>query len=107
MAISNLISTEFDGKRDLSGIGGVETGGDAAEFLLLGANSVQARHFSTARLKTSKQQRDVLWCKVLRLERTNLSEGQNVTFSYIAHRILLAILSLIKAFLPFPFLSAF
>lgn len=41
MAISNLIATEFDGKRDLSGIGGVETGADAAEFLLLGANSVQ------------------------------------------------------------------
>ena len=41
MAISTLIAQEFEGKRDLSGIGGVETGGDAAEFLLLGANSVQ------------------------------------------------------------------
>lgn len=41
MAISNLIEREFGGTRDLSGIGGVETGGDAAEFLLLGANSVQ------------------------------------------------------------------
>ncbi len=41
MSISNLIAKEFDGKRDLSGIGGVETGNDAAEFLLLGANSVQ------------------------------------------------------------------
>lgn len=41
MSISNLIEHEFGGKRDLSGIGGVETGGDAAEFLLLGANSVQ------------------------------------------------------------------
>ena len=28
-------------RRDLSGLGGVETGRDAAEFLLLGANSVQ------------------------------------------------------------------
>ena len=41
MAISNLIAKEFDGQKDLSGIGGVETGADAAEFLLLGANSVQ------------------------------------------------------------------
>ena len=41
MAISQLIREEFDGRRDLSGIGGVETGRDAAEFLLLGANSVQ------------------------------------------------------------------
>jgi len=41
MAISNLIAKEFGGKKDLSGIGGVETGADAAEFLLLGANSVQ------------------------------------------------------------------
>lgn len=42
MTISQLIRSEFDGQRDLSGIGGVETGRDAAEFLLLGANSVQA-----------------------------------------------------------------
>lgn len=41
MAISQLIKKEFNGARDLSGIGGVETGADAAEFLLLGANSVQ------------------------------------------------------------------
>ena len=43
MAISQLIRKEFGGAKDLSGIGGVETGGDAAEFLLLGANSVQVR----------------------------------------------------------------
>lgn len=43
MAIAQLIRSEFDGQRDLSGIGGVETGQDAAEFLLLGANSVQVR----------------------------------------------------------------
>ena len=43
MSISNLIAQEFDGRKDLSGIGGVETGKDAAEFLLLGANSVQVR----------------------------------------------------------------
>ena len=41
MTISQLINKEFGGERDLSGIGGVETGQDAAEFLLLGANSVQ------------------------------------------------------------------
>jgi hypothetical protein len=43
MAISQLVREEFGGERDLSGIGGVESGRDAAEFLLLGANSVQAR----------------------------------------------------------------
>lgn len=41
MKIGQVIRDEFDGKKDLSGIGGVETGQDAAEFLLLGANSVQ------------------------------------------------------------------
>ena len=41
MAISQLIARDFGSARDLSGIGGVETGADAAEFLLLGANSVQ------------------------------------------------------------------
>ena len=43
MQISTLIKQEFNGAKDLSAIGGVETGRDAAEFLLLGANSVQAR----------------------------------------------------------------
>ena len=41
MKIGQVIRDEFDNKKDLSGIGGVETGRDAAEFLLLGANSVQ------------------------------------------------------------------
>ena len=41
MAIARTIRDEYEGQRDLSGIGGVETGTDAAEFLLLGANSVQ------------------------------------------------------------------
>ena len=41
MKIGQIIRDEFDGGKDLSGIGGVETGRDAAEFLLLGANSVQ------------------------------------------------------------------
>lgn len=41
MAISRLIREEMNGEKDLSAIGGVETGGDAAEFILLGANSVQ------------------------------------------------------------------
>lgn len=42
MNIARMIKEEF-GDRDcsLSGIGGVETGGDAAEFLLLGADTVQ------------------------------------------------------------------
>jgi len=41
MKIGQVIRDEFDNKKDLSGSGGVETGRDAAEFLLLGANSVQ------------------------------------------------------------------
>ena len=41
MAIAQVIQRDFGGWRDLSGLGGVETGRDAAEFLLLGANSVQ------------------------------------------------------------------
>jgi dihydroorotate dehydrogenase len=36
-----MIKNEEEGKFDLSGIGGVETGEDAAEFLLLGADNVQ------------------------------------------------------------------
>jgi dihydroorotate dehydrogenase subfamily 1 len=40
MEIANLISAEFPG-RTLSGIGGVETGEDAAEFILLGSDTVQ------------------------------------------------------------------
>ncbi|XP_047328401.1 dihydropyrimidine dehydrogenase (NADP(+)), chloroplastic [Impatiens glandulifera] len=42
LSISKMMKEEFgDGDYSLSGIGGVETGGDAAEFILLGANSVQ------------------------------------------------------------------
>lgn len=37
-----MMKAEFnDGDYSLSGIGGVEAGGDAAEFILLGANTVQ------------------------------------------------------------------
>lgn len=37
-----MMKAEFDSKNySLSGIGGVETGGDAAEFILLGADTVQ------------------------------------------------------------------
>jgi len=43
MAIAQVIARDYGGQRDLSGLGGVETGRDAAEFLLLGSNSVQAR----------------------------------------------------------------
>ena len=38
--IATLIQTEFPG-RSLSGIGGIETGADAAQFILLGADTVQ------------------------------------------------------------------
>jgi dihydropyrimidine dehydrogenase (NADP+)/dihydropyrimidine dehydrogenase (NAD+) subunit PreA len=40
MEIAQVIRKEFPG-RTLSGIGGIETGGDAAQFLLLGAHTVQ------------------------------------------------------------------
>ena len=42
MLIGKLIRDSYGGGRTLSGIGGVETGSDAAEFLLLGSNTVQA-----------------------------------------------------------------
>lgn len=40
MEVAQLIRSEFPG-RSLSGIGGIETGGDAAQFILLGCNTVQ------------------------------------------------------------------
>ncbi|MGI9115765.1 MAG: NAD-dependent dihydropyrimidine dehydrogenase subunit PreA [Chthoniobacterales bacterium] len=40
MEIAAMIRQEFPG-RSLSGIGGVESGGDAAQFILLGADTVQ------------------------------------------------------------------
>jgi dihydropyrimidine dehydrogenase (NADP+)/dihydropyrimidine dehydrogenase (NAD+) subunit PreA len=40
MDIATVIRDEFRG-RSLSGIGGIESGGDAAQFLLLGCNTVQ------------------------------------------------------------------
>ncbi|MGC1480124.1 MAG: NAD-dependent dihydropyrimidine dehydrogenase subunit PreA [Chthoniobacterales bacterium] len=40
MEISQLIKSEFPG-RTLSGLGGVETGEDAAQFILLGSDTVQ------------------------------------------------------------------
>ncbi|CAN6466783.1 unnamed protein product [Victoria cruziana] len=44
MSIGKMIKSEFsDTDRSLSGIGGVQTGGDAAEFILLGADTVQVR----------------------------------------------------------------
>lgn len=45
MSIAQMMKKEFsDGDYSLSGIGGVETGGDAAEFILLGANTVQVSY---------------------------------------------------------------
>uniref|UniRef100_A0A7S0R1P0 dihydropyrimidine dehydrogenase (NADP(+)) n=1 Tax=Pyramimonas obovata TaxID=1411642 RepID=A0A7S0R1P0_9CHLO len=41
MALGQMINKEFDGNKSMSGIGGVETGYDAAEFILLGSNTVQ------------------------------------------------------------------
>lgn len=46
MSIAKVIDEEFgglQGGRSLSGIGGVERGADAAEFILLGASTVQVR----------------------------------------------------------------
>ena len=43
MSISKMMRSEFDAGQSLSAIGGVETGRDAAEFLLLGAQTVQVR----------------------------------------------------------------
>lgn len=40
MEIAQMIRTNFPG-RSLSGLGGIETGGDAAQFILLGADTVQ------------------------------------------------------------------
>ena len=40
MEVAQVIRHEFPG-RSLSGIGGIETGGDVAQFLLLGADTVQ------------------------------------------------------------------
>lgn len=40
MELATMVRKEFPG-RSLSGIGGVETGEDAAQFILVGANAVQ------------------------------------------------------------------
>jgi dihydropyrimidine dehydrogenase (NADP+)/dihydropyrimidine dehydrogenase (NAD+) subunit PreA len=40
MEIATMIRNEFPG-RSLSGIGGIESGSDAAQFILLGANTTQ------------------------------------------------------------------
>lgn len=50
MSIARIIKEEYAGGRDLSGIGGVETGRDAAEFILLGANTVQVGLILPARV---------------------------------------------------------
>jgi dihydropyrimidine dehydrogenase (NADP+)/dihydropyrimidine dehydrogenase (NAD+) subunit PreA len=40
MEVANMVRTEFPG-RTISGIGGIENGGDAAQFMLLGADTIQ------------------------------------------------------------------
>ena len=40
MEIAQMIKKDFPG-RTLSGLGGVETGADAAQFILLGSDTVQ------------------------------------------------------------------
>jgi len=48
MSIAKMMKSEFDSENySLSAIGGVETGGDAAEFILLGANTVQVQSTDT------------------------------------------------------------
>lgn len=48
MSIAKMMKSEFSDKDySLSGIGGVETGGDAAEFILLGANTVQVESWKS------------------------------------------------------------
>lgn len=41
MEVAQLIEQEFAGKASVSGIGGIESGEDAAQFILLGASTVQ------------------------------------------------------------------
>ncbi|KAF9587902.1 hypothetical protein IFM89_006156 [Coptis chinensis] len=46
MNIAQMMKFEFDDMHySLSGIGGVETGSDAAEFILLGENTVQVHWY--------------------------------------------------------------
>jgi len=47
MNIAKMMKSEFSEDRSLSGIGGVETGYDAAEFILLGSNTVQVTKLNT------------------------------------------------------------
>jgi dihydropyrimidine dehydrogenase (NADP+) len=43
MQIARMMKEEFADGQSLSAIGGVETGNDAAEFILLGADTVQVK----------------------------------------------------------------
>lgn len=59
MEIGQVIRQEFPG-RSLSGLGGVETGGDAAQFILVGADTVQVctgvMKFGYERVKLMQEQ---------------------------------------------------
>ncbi|RYR08010.1 hypothetical protein Ahy_B05g075537 [Arachis hypogaea] len=65
MSIAKMMKSEFDmDKYSLSGIGGVETGGDAAEFILLGANTVQ--YFTTHTDLVQRQQEAIRQRKAIK-----------------------------------------
>jgi dihydropyrimidine dehydrogenase (NADP+) len=48
MQIARMMKEEFSDGQSLSAIGGVETGSDAAEFILLGADTVQVSSVSSS-----------------------------------------------------------
>jgi dihydropyrimidine dehydrogenase (NADP+) len=54
MNISRMIASDYPGRGiSMSGIGGVETGADAAEFILLGSDTVQAGGLARCLLLTN------------------------------------------------------
>ncbi len=72
MSIAQMVASEYGGARDVSAIGGVETGRDAAEFILLGANSVQV----PLSLTTSQRSRAPQNATVLLQHVCRASKGQ-------------------------------
>ena len=66
MSIAQMMKAEFpDQDKSLSGIGGVETGNHAAEFILLGASTVQVSiqtHFPSNTCRSSFLAHNSLQC---------------------------------------------